>query len=155
MGIEFRKFNANLGASGSYSSANLTLGPLLTVFNVSTGSTNRYSGQITDITISTTTSSNKVEIDLLFFPNPVTLLSNIGQTFSMSYSDVRTCIGKIHITDADFSTIDSSAIASIYTNNPTFNGNSLYMASIFQHTSGPPHTFVTGSMYINVGYSLT
>jgi hypothetical protein len=149
---DVRKFSSNLGASGSYSGSNKVFGSILNIFTTPNSASFNRSGKIVDITVCVQTSSNAVDMDFLFFSSLPTLAAP-GQPFNMSFSDIQSCVARVRVEDTDFVQITSSAVATIFNVNATFQSKNLYMVSVYQHAT-EQHTFPTGSVYVNVGYSL-
>ena len=132
METKIKELSINLGTSGSYSGVNKTFGTLQTIFNEP--SMSYRSGKIVDLTVilSGSNSNNAMDVDLLFFPQSVTVASNQNATFSMSLSDLQSCSGRIRVSSADFSQIGGCSIANLYNVNMTFETNKLFVTSVYQ-----------------------
>ena len=151
METKIKELSINLGTSGSYNGANKTLGTLQTIFNEP--SMSYRSGKIVDLTVIVSGSNNAMDMDLLFFPQSVTVASNQNATFSMSLSDLQSCSGRIRVSANDFSQIGGCTIANLYNVNMTFETNKLFVTSVYQQSSGISLP-ATGGIYLNVGYEL-
>lgn len=145
-----KEISINLGTSGSYSGANKTFGTLKTIFNEP--SMSYRSGKVVDVTVIVSGSNNSMDLDLLFFPQSVTVASSQNATLSMSLSDLQSCTGRIRVDDTDFSQIGGSLIANLYNVNMTFNTNKLYVMGVCQ--SGSVSLPSDGGVYLNLGYEL-
>ena len=147
MEISLKQVSVDLNASGSYNGSHKTFGTLQTVFNEP--SMSYRSGKIVDITLIVSGSSNTMDLDLLFFPQSVTVQSDQNASLSMSFSDLKNCTGRIRVDDADFAQIGNSLMANLYNVNMTFKSNKLYVLGVIQ--AGNISLPSTDSVHLNLG----
>jgi len=150
METTIKEISLDLGTSGSYDGVNRTFGTLQTIFNEP--SMSYKSGKVIDITVVVSGSTARA-MDLLFFPNTVTVLGNQNDSFDMSLSDLQSCTGRVRVANSDFVQIGGSSIANLYNINMTFNSNKLYVLGVLQE-GGEINLPATGGVYLTLGYEL-
>lgn len=110
------------------------------------------SGKIIDVTIIADGPRQFFDLDLLFFPNKPVLTMNPTGQFSMPFSEMKQCSGRIQVMSTDFGDIGGCSIANLFNLNMTFLSKELYMIAVYQGER--TMTIHPNSVSLTIGYEL-
>lgn len=134
---------------GEFSSPNTLLGIPQEIFSTSG---NFKSGKIVDITVIGNGQNVKPKMDLLFFPDKITIEATVGSQVNIPYDILKSCAGRVSILPEDYSIISKCTVANLFNINMTFQYKIMYIVPVYQDTV--KHQLHPNSLTINIGYEL-
>jgi hypothetical protein len=110
------------------------------------------SGKLIDITLVIEGKGKKPTLDLIFFPEEPKFNVVVSDKLDLSFSQLKSCSGRIQILSDDFADVGGCSIANLFNLNMTFLVKEMYMIAVYQ--GDIPFNYLENSISLSIGYEL-